>query len=148
MLTLKNFFFSRFVSAASILVRWKGVKNNPLKTAKTLPWHCIDLALTLHWPCLNLALTLPLKFGPNCVSNKTNVAGTNYIVAVEICSWCSQEPIFKVSSKSVQLELRYSWFGQMSRGQMLPGQMSLWQLKSALHVPRNLSLKFHQNQIS
>ena len=39
--------------------------------------------------------------------------------------------------------LRYSWYGQMSQGQMLPGQMSPWQLESVLYVPRNLSSKFH-----
>ena len=31
---------------------------------------------------------------------------------------------------------------------MLPGQMSPWQLKSVLDVPRNLSLNFHQNRVS
>ena len=31
---------------------------------------------------------------------------------------------------------------------MLPGQMSLWQLESVPYIPRNLHLKFHQNQIS
>ena len=69
-------------------------------------------------------------------------------MTVGICSRCSQEPIFKVSSKSGQLELRYSWYGQMSWGQMLPGQMSPWQLEAVLDVPRDLSLKFHQNRVS
>ena len=77
-----------------------------------------------------------------------NVAWTSVTLTVGICSWCSQEPIFKVSSKSVQLELRYSWFGQMSRGQMLPRQMSPWQSESVLDVHMNLPLKFHQNQVS
>ena len=36
----------------------------------------------------------------------------------------------------------------MLRGQMLPGQMSSWQLESVVDVPRNLSLKFHQNRVS
>ena len=35
----------------------------------------------------------------------------------------------------------------MFPGQILPGQMSPWQLKSVLDVPRNLSLKFNQNRI-
>ena len=35
----------------------------------------------------------------------------------------------------------------MSPGQMLPEQMSLWQLESVLDVPRNLPLKFHQNRV-
>ena len=69
---------------------------------------------------------------------RTNVAWTNVIMRVGICSRYSQEPIFKFSSKSGQLELRYSWYGQMSRGQMLPGQMSPWQLESVLDAPRNL----------
>ena len=33
-------------------------------------------------------------------------------------------------------------------GQMLLGQMSPWQLESVLDVPRNLSLKIHQNRVS
>ena len=78
----------------------------------------------------------------------TNVASTNVTMTVGICFRCSQEPIFKVSSKSRQLELRYSWYGQMSPGQMFPWQMSRWQLESVLDVPRNLSLKFGQNQVS
>ena len=69
-------------------------------------------------------------------------------MTVGICSRCSQEPIFKVSSKSGQLELRYSWYGQMSPGQMLPWQMSPWQMESVLNVHRNLPLKFHQNRVS
>ena len=32
-------------------------------------------------------------------------------------------------------------------GEMLPGQMSQWQLKSVLDVPRNLLLKFCQNLV-
>ena len=36
----------------------------------------------------------------------------------------------------------------MSRGQMLRGQMSPWQLEYVLNVHRNLSLKFHQNWVS
>ena len=36
----------------------------------------------------------------------------------------------------------------MSRGQMLRGQMSPWQLESVLNVHRNLPLRFHQNRIS
>ena len=79
---------------------------------------------------------------------RKNVAWTNVNMTVGICSRCSQEPIFKVSSKSGQLELRYSWYGQMSQGQMLPGQMSPWQLESVLNVHRNLPLKFHQNRVS
>ena len=33
-------------------------------------------------------------------------------------------------------------------GQILPGQMSPWQLESVLDVPRNLPVKFHQNRVS
>ena len=47
-----------------------------------------------------------------------------------------------------QYKLRYSWYGQMSQGQMLRGQMSPWQLESVLNVPRKLPLKFHQNRVS
>ena len=36
----------------------------------------------------------------------------------------------------------------MSPGQMLPGQMSWWQLESVLDVPKNLNLKFGPNQVS
>ena len=35
----------------------------------------------------------------------------------------------------------------MSPRQMLPGQMSLWQLESVLDVPRNLCLEFGQNRV-
>ena len=141
-----------------------------LTWAFTLPWPCLDLNLTMPWPCLDLsltlprawidfALTLPLKFSPNLVSNswdipnmykchQKNVAWTNVAMTVGICSRCSQEPIFKVSSKSGKLELRYSWYGQMLPGQMLPGQISPWQLESVLDVHRNLPLKFHQNRVS
>ena len=44
--------------------------------------------------------------------------------------------------------MRYSLYGQMSPEQMLPRQMSPWQLESVLDVPRNLPLKFHQNWVS
>ena len=40
----------------------------------------------------------------------SNVAWTNAILTIEICSRCFQEPNFKVSSKSAQLELRYCWY--------------------------------------
>ena len=56
----------------------------------------------------------------------------NFVVVVEIvgiCSRWSQGPTFKIWSKSGQWQLRYSWYGQMSQGQMLPEQMSLWQLE-------------------
>ena len=36
----------------------------------------------------------------------------------------------------------------MSPGQMLPGQISLWQLESVQDGPRNLTLKFGQNRVS
>ena len=36
----------------------------------------------------------------------------------------------------------------MSPGQMLPGQMSWWQLQSIVYVPRTLCLKFDPNQAS
>ena len=36
----------------------------------------------------------------------------------------------------------------MLPGQMLPGQMSLWQLEPVLDVPRNIPLKFHPNQVN
>ena len=55
----------------------------------------------------------------------TNVAWTNVTLTLGICSTWSQEPTFKVLSKSVE-----SCYGQMSHGQMLPGQMSLWHLES------------------
>ena len=54
----------------------------------------------------------------------TNIAWTNVTVTVGICSRCSQEPTFKVSSKSGQLELRYSWYGHHDSWnlfQMFPG---------------------------
>ena len=36
----------------------------------------------------------------------------------------------------------------MLTGQMLPGQMSLWQLGCVKDGPRNLRLKFGQNRVS
>ena len=63
---------------------------------------------------------------------RTNVAWTIVNLIVWVCSRCSQEATFKVSSKSGQQHLRYSWYGQMSPGRMLPGQMSPWQLESDL----------------
>ena len=36
----------------------------------------------------------------------------------------------------------------MTPGQMLPGQMSLWQLVSVKEGPRSLPLKFGQNWVS
>ena len=54
----------------------------------------------------------------------------------------SQEPYFKVWSKSGQYQLRYSWYGQMLPGQMLLGQMSPWQLASVKDGPMSLPLKF------
>ena len=36
----------------------------------------------------------------------------------------------------------------MLPGQILPGQMSPWQLESLLDVSRNLPVKFHQNRVS
>ena len=38
--------------------------------------------------------------------------------------------------------------GQIFPGQILPEQMSPWQLESVLVVPRKLHLKFHQNWVS
>ena len=78
---------------------------------------------------------------------RTNNVWTNVAIAVEISSRLSQEPIFKIWSKSGQHQLRYSWYGQMSPGQILPGQMSPLQLKSVLDGPRNLSLKVGQNLV-
>ena len=60
----------------------------------------------------------------------------------------SQELIYKVWSKSCQWQLRYSWYGQMSQGQMLPEQMSLWHLEYVKKGPRNQPLKFGQNRAS
>ena len=60
----------------------------------------------------------------------------------------SQEPIYKVWSKSCQWQLRYSWYGQMSRGQMLPEQMLLWYLEYVRKDPRNQPPKFGQNRTS
>ena len=62
-------------------------------------------------------------------------------VTVRICSRWSQEPTFKVWSKLGLWQLRYSWYGQMSQGQMLPEQMSLENVQICL---RNLPLKFGQ----
>ena len=39
--------------------------------------------------------------------------------------------------------IMYQWYGQM-----LPGQMSPWQLQSLLDLQGNLPLKFHQNRVS
>ena len=69
-------------------------------------------------------------------------------VTVRICSRWSQEPTFKVWSKLGLWQLRYSWYGQMSQGQMLPEQMSFWKLKYVQIGPRNLPLKFGQNRTS
>ena len=54
---------------------------------------------------------------------RTNVAWTNVIVTVGICSRYSHESTFKVSSKSGQLQLRYCWYGHMLLWLMLAGQM-------------------------
>ena len=69
-------------------------------------------------------------------------------VKVRICSRWSQEPTFKVWSKLGLWQLRYSWYGQMSQGQMLPKQMSFWKLEYVQIGPRNLPLKFGQNRTS
>ena len=74
---------------------------------------------------------------------RTNVDLTNITETVEICSRWSEEPTFKVWSKLGQWQLRYSWYGQMLLGQVLPGQMSSWQLTDG---PRSLPLKFGQNR--
>ena len=74
---------------------------------------------------------------------RTNVDLTNINETVEICSRWSEEPTFKVWSKLGQWKLRYSWYGQMLLGQVLPGQMSSWQLTDG---PRSLPLKFGQNR--
>ena len=47
-----------------------------------------------------------------------------------------------------QFQLRYSWYGQKLPGQMLHEQMLPWQLESVLDVPKNQTLKFHQNRVS
>ena len=72
----------------------------------------------------------------------------NFTVTVGICLRWSQGPTFKVWSKSGQWQLRYSWYGQMSQGQMLPEQMSLWHLEYVKKGPRNQPLKFGQNRAS
>ena len=103
-----------------------------------------DLDLEEEWwyqNCLHFKIfTIQVK--------RKNVAWTNITMTVGICYRCSLEPIFKISSKSGQLELRYSWYGQMSQWQMLRGQMTPWQLESVLNVHRNLPLKFYQNRFS
>ena len=75
--------------------------------ASTLHWLCLDLALTLPWPCLDPALTLPwlclvsVTVGIFLIwtnVTRTNVAWTNINLIVGICSRCSHEAIFKVSS--------------------------------------------------
>ena len=52
----------------------------------------------------------------------TNIVWTNVTMTVEICLRLLQEPTFKDWSKFGQYQLRYSCYGQMSLGQMLPGQ--------------------------
>ena len=42
----------------------------------------------------------------------------------------------------------YSWYGQMSPKQMLPGQISPRQLASIKDGPRNTPLRFGQNRVS
>ena len=69
---------------------------------------------------------------------------TNVTLTVGICSRWSLEPTFKVWSKSGLWQLRY---GQMSLGQILPTQMSFWKLQCVQIDPRNLPLKFGQNQV-
>ena len=100
--------------------------------ALTLPWPCPDLALTWPWPGLDQALTLhwlcPEIFLIWINVARTNVAWTNVTVTDGICSRWSQKSTFKVWSKSDQYQLRYSWHGQMSPWQMLPGQISPWHL--------------------
>ena len=44
--------------------------------------------------------------------------------------------------------MRYSWYGQMSPGQILLGQMSLLQIESVQDGPNNIYLKFGQNGAS
>ena len=51
----------------------------------------------------------------------------------------------KFGQNQVSKHLRYSWYGQMSPGQMLHGQMSPWQLDSVLDGPRKLCLNVGQN---
>ena len=53
---------------------------------------------------------------------------------------------FTLPLKYIPNRVSNSW--DMSPEQMLPGQMSLWQLESVLDVPRNLPVKFHQNRVS
>ena len=55
---------------------------------------------------------------------RTYDAWTNVTVTVGICSRWSQVPTFQVWSKWGQLEQRYSRYGQMLPGQILPEQMS------------------------
>ena len=72
----------------------------------------------------------------------------NFTAINGISSRLSQGPTFKVWWKSGQWQLRYSWYGQMSQGQMLPEQMSLWHLEYVKKGPRNQPLKFGQNRAS
>ena len=102
---------------------------------------------------------LSLKFGQNRVSNNRDIPYMDKYRQDKCClnkcrhdcwnrSRWSQESTFKVWSKSGRQQLRYSGHGQMSSWQMLPGQMSLWQLKSVQDGPRDLTLKFCQNRVS
>ena len=45
--------------------------------------------------------------------------------------------------RHIDWHLCSNWYGQM-----LPGQMSPWQLWSVLDIPRNLPVKFHRNRVS
>ena len=52
---------------------------------------------------------------------------------------------FKNEIVVTKIKFGIKW--QMSLGQMLPGQMSLWHLASVKDGPRNLLLKFYHNQV-
>ena len=117
---------------------------------------CLDKCLE---SVLNVPRNLPVKFHQNRVSNSWDIPDMGKCPQDKCCldncqldSWTcsrySKDATFKVSLKLSQYQLRYSWYGQMSPGQMLAGQMSPWQLESVLDVPRNLPLKFNQNEIN
>ena len=97
----------------------------------------------------------PFKFGQNRVSNSWDIHDMEKC-CLDKCqcgSWHLLKMVpgtyFKRLVKNwVSNSWDIFWYGQMSPGQMLPGQMSSCQLEYVQDRPRNLPLKFDQNQAS
>ena len=104
-------------------------------------WIFTKITLVVHYYLLSLSSKL-FKDPRYCCGDICKIRRLFVTINFKYNIWT------RLKSKVFSLEILYCWYVQMSPGQMLPGQMSWWQLKSVVYVPRTLCLKFDPNRAS